>query len=381
MNEQKSLTLNGLVLKNFIFILISIGMIFVGVYLTNHFFDTMYPSGISTGSSFCDINQFWGCDKATKSSFGVILGTPTSVFGIILGIFGLLVGFIGKPKLEKTAKTVFLINLIICLILLVFSLATLGSLCPMCTVYYLLSAAAYFMLHKFSDASFALDPKYTGSLIALTVIPMIGFNSYIGGIETEKTTLSQSYIEQFSSLKEYGDPTIESPYKVHMATDKFSDAPIRITVFSDFQCPYCKSVADQLPELIAEFGDKINIQYMFYPLDANCNTKMKGGMHPYACTAAYFAACDESKFVEVHDYIFENQSEIGLENLKKWAAKFGLDNSCLENKKVQDAIQQTLSAGDQFALKSTPTIIINGKKLEGMVPTIYMKAILGSLVK
>jgi protein-disulfide isomerase len=166
-----------------------------------------------------------------------------------------------------------------------------------------------------------------------------------------------------------------------MGTQNFKDAPIRISVFSDFQCPYCQAVADQMPELIKEFGSKINIQYMFYPLDASCNSKMKGGMHPYACQAAYLAACDTEKFSKIHDYIFEKQSEINYENIKKWTKKFGLTENCLENKNVQDQIQQTLNAGDQFNLKSTPTIIINGKKLEGMIPTVHLKAILRSLIK
>ncbi len=381
MSEKKSLTLNGLVIPNFVFILINIGIVFVGAYLTNHFFDTVYPSGISSGSSFCDINQFWGCDKATKSALGVILGTPTSVFGIIIGIFGILVGFIGKKELESTAKVIYGVNLIACLSLFLFSLVSLGSLCPMCTVYYVLSAAAFFMLYKFSDLTFTVDMKWVGLMLALVIVPMIGFNTYISSIEEKKKNLSQSYITQFSKLKEYGDPKEESPFKVHMGTENFADAPLRLSVFSDFQCPYCKAVAEQLPKLIAEFGDKINIQYMFYPLDATCNKKMKGGMHPYACNAAYLSACDKSKFPEVHDYIFENQNEINMNNIKLWAKKFDIDTACLEDKTVQGYIQKTLEAGEQYNLKSTPTMIINGKKLEGMVPTVYLKAILRSLIK
>ena len=37
MQQEKSLTLDGLVLKNFGLLILSLGMIFVGIYLTNHF--------------------------------------------------------------------------------------------------------------------------------------------------------------------------------------------------------------------------------------------------------------------------------------------------------------------------------------------------------
>jgi protein-disulfide isomerase/uncharacterized membrane protein len=381
MESKKSLTLNGLVLPNFLYVLVSVGMIFVGVYLTNHFFSTFYPEGLSQSSSLCNISNFWGCDKATNSPLGTIAGMPTSIFGIIMGVIGLFTAFAGTPAIEKTTKTITLLNLVACLLLFVYSLVILKSLCPMCTAYYVLSLLAYLLFYKYSDFSLGFDPKITSSFAALVIIPVIALNFYIGEKKEKKATLAKSYIGQFNELKNYGDPAVESPYKIHKGTEKFEDAPIRITVFSDFQCPYCQAVAEQMPSLIREFKNKINIQYMFYPLDATCNSQMKGGMHPYACKAAYLAACDQTKFAEVHDYIFQKQSEINLESLKDWGKKFELGENCAENKAIQDQIQQTLNAGNQYNLKSTPTIIINGKKLEGLVPTVHLKAILNSLIK
>lgn len=381
MENQKSLTLNGLTPLNFLYLCLSIGMIFVGAYLTTHFFDTMYPTGIKGASTLCNINDFWGCDKATQSTFGVIAGMPTSVFGIIMGVIGIITCFAGSKEFEQTTKTVLLVNLVACIILFIYSLVALGSLCPMCTAYYILSILTYFLFHKYSIMPLGVSPKVAGIFAVILILPIAGMNYHIGQKEKNKETLASSYINQFNALKDYGDPTIESDYKVHMATEKFSDAPIRISVFSDFQCPYCKAVADQLPELIRDFKDKINIQYMFYPLDAGCNKKMKGGLHVHACKAAYLSACDKEKFVEVHDKIFEKQSEINTENLKLWAKEFNLSETCFSDPKIQDKIQQTLNAGDQYNLKSTPTIIINGRKLEGLIPTVHLKPILRSLLK
>jgi protein-disulfide isomerase/uncharacterized membrane protein len=381
MESKKSLTLNGLVLPNFFYVLVSVAMIFVGVYLTNHFFNTFYPEGLANPSSLCNISNFWGCDKATNSPLGTIAGMPTSIFGIIMGIIGLFAAFIGSPAVEKTVKTITLLNLVACALLFVYSLAILKSLCPMCTAYYVLSLLAFLLFYRYSDSPMGFDPKITSGFAALVIIPTIILNFYIGEKKEKKAKLGKSYIAQYNDLKDYGDPAVESPYKIHKATQKFEDAPIRITVFSDFQCPYCQAVAEQMPSLIRDFKSKINIQYMFYPLDMACNTKMKGGMHAYACKAAYLAACDEDKFAEIHDYIFEKQSEINLNSLKSWGKKFGLPDNCSENKAIQDQIQQTLNAGEQYNLKSTPTIIINGKKLEGLVPTVHLKSILRSILK
>lgn len=381
MQQEKSLTLDGLVLKNFGLLILSLGMIFVGIYLTNHFFDTFYPSGISNSSSLCELGDFWGCDKATRSPLGKILGMPTSVFGIIMGVFGLLTAVLGKREIEKTAKLIFTLNFAVCVILFIYSLIALGGLCPLCTVYYFLSAGIFFLFFKFSHIGLGVDPKFGGLFLALLILPIAGLNAYIGGKEEKISKLAVSYIEQFNNLKEYGDPQMESPYKIHMQTKTFAEAPIRITVFSDFQCPYCQEVSKQMPTLIDEFKDKIAIQYMFYPLDSSCNPKMKGSMHPFACQAAYLAACDTEKFAKIHDTIFEHQAELSYEKLKQWKKEFNLDPNCTEDMSIKEEIAKTLKAGDQYNLQSTPTIIINGRKLEGLIPTVHLVSILKSLVK
>lgn len=381
MEEKKYLTLNGLTPLNFLYLCLSIAMIFAGSYLTGHYFDLVYPTTITGASTFCNINDFFGCDKTALSPLGSVAGVPTSIFGIAMGLIGVISVFMGSKKLEKTTKTILLINLAGCLILLIYSLVVLKSLCPMCSAYYLLSGLSYFLFHKYSQASLGIDPTYAGVCAAIFIVPAIALNIYTSQKIEEKNALASGYITQFKNLKDYGEPIIESEYKIHMATQNFSDAPLRVSVFSDFQCPYCKAVAEQLSKLIKEFRNKINIQYMFYPLDPSCNKEMKGGLHAHACAAAYLAACEKEKFVDVHDYIFEHQNEISSSNLKLWAKKFQIDAKCLFKKEVQDKIQQTLNAGKQYKLRSTPTMIINGKKLEGMIPTVHLKSILNSLIK
>lgn len=383
MTTKKTLTLNGLVLPNFIFMALNLGMIFVSIYLTSHYMGTHYPEGLKASSTLCNINDFWGCDKATLSPLGAIFGVPTSIFGLAMGLIGLIGAALGKEEVEKTLKTVFLLNLVGCIVLFCYSLFALGSLCPMCTVYYVLSAAAFFMLFKKSDLDFSFDLKAAGWMAIVVLIPSAIMSFQIGSKQKKSDALEKQYVEQFRNLKDYGDPNIESPYKIHMATENFADAPIRISIFSDFQCPYCKLAAEQVPKILEDFKTSVNIQYFFYPLDSTCNSRMKGSAHAYACLAAFLAACDQSKFVEVHDFIFENQallSSEGMKALKEWEQKFEL-SGCMENKTVQDKIQQTLNAGDQFKLSSTPTIIINGKKLTGIIPYPNLKGILQSLIK
>lgn len=378
--QTKTLTGNGLTIPNFIYLIFNLAMVIVSIYLTNHYMDLNFSSTIGQASTLCDINDFWGCDKASQSIFGNVLGVPTSFFGIIIGLIGVINVFTNNINYEKITKLISILNLLGCLVLFIYSIAVLGSLCPMCTVYYILSALTTLMLFKYSNLSIGVDPKVAGIFLGLLIIPFIGMKSYVSSIETKNSQLANSYIQQFNKLKDYTDPAYESPYKIHQKTENFSDAPVRISIFSDFQCPYCKMVSDQIPAIINALGDKVAIQYYFYPLDPACNEKMKNGGHGYACQAAYLSACDESKFHEVHDYIFANQNIINSDNLNKWEKQFGL-TGCFDNQKLKAIVSQTLKAGDQFNIKSTPTMIVNGRKLEGMLPTNHLISILKSLVK
>lgn len=378
--NKKTLTTNGLTLPQTINIALSLGMIFVSIYLTSHFYDAYFPSGIdSANDSLCSGTGFWGCNKATTSALGHIFYIPTSFFGIIIGLIGIIGAIFPSEKMEANNKLIIYANAIGCVGLLFYSLLILSGLCQFCTIYYLLSFGTAFLYYKYSEVKPMPAPVIAGSFALLIILPGIYMNSYFKGKQEKQSSLSNQYVEQFKSLQDLGTPIYESPYKINKATEKFEDAPVRISIFSDFQCPFCQSVSNQIPQLLKGFEDKINIQYYFYPLDMNCNPKVKRNMHPYACKAAYLAACSTEKFNEIHDVIFDRQSELNTENLDLWAKEFGLSN-CFDNDEIKDTIQRTMNAGDQFNLKSTPTIIINGRKIEGSIPTIHLRAIIQSLI-
>lgn len=377
--NKKNLTLNGFTVPHTVFVVLSVAMAFVSIYLTKHFYEVHFPTGIGSGDSLCAGDGFWGCDKATLSSLGHILFVPTSFFGIIIGLIGIFGAIFPSDRMERTNKFFIYLNALGCLGLLIYSLVALGGLCPFCASYYVLSFIAAFMFFKFSDYGIMPDFKITAIYGLIVLIPAIYMSYNFGERKGKQASLSSQYVKQFQGLKEMGEPSFISPYKLNVATEEWSEAPIRIAVFSDFQCPFCQKVADQVPQLIKGIEDKVNVAYYFYPLDNNCNPAIKSSFHQYACQAAFLAACDKEKFEEVHDAIFERQPELSRENLKAWEKEFGLEG-CFENKEAQEVVTRTINAGEAFQLKSTPTIIINGKKIEGSIPTVHLRAILESLL-
>lgn len=368
MVQKKGLTLNGMSGLNFLFILNAAAIIGVSVYLTTHFYDTLYPTQLGGPGSLCNLSNFFNCDAATYSKLAHIAGVPTSFFGLIMGLLFMFSALMPSEAMEKTANALSKYNFIGCILLFLFSLGALGSLCPFCTVYYVLSGIAFFLLWKGGLNSWLPDLKVTGVWAGIVLLGAFFFHQHTASKEGMKSKLNAGIVEQYRKLSPMGDPTQESPFKIHMATEKFSDAPIRIAVFSDFECPFCKVVAEQMPELVRRYPKQINIQYFFYPLDAKCNSNVKGRFHENACDAAYLAACDEKKFVEVHDAIFGKQDQLKSGALPALEKSLGMEG-CISNEANKAKVISAINAATQYNLKSTPTIIVNGKKIEGTIPS------------
>jgi protein-disulfide isomerase/uncharacterized membrane protein len=380
MEQKKSLTLNGMTGMNFLFIMNAVAMIGVSIYLTTHFYDTLYPTKLGGAASLCNLSNYFNCDASTYSSLASLAGVPTSFFGIIVGLLFLFSSLMPSDSLEKTCSAVAKYNFIGCLALFVFSIGALGSLCPFCTVYYFLSGVACFILLKYGINTWKPEMKSSIAWGTILILGSFFMRQHTFGKENVRSKLNTSIVEQYKKLAAMGDPANESPFKIYMGTEKFADAPIRISVFSDFECPFCKVVAEQMPELARRYPKQINIQYFFYPLDAKCNSNIKSRFHENACDAAYLAACDEKKFAHVHDEIFANQEKLKAGVLVELSKKLGLEG-CMANEENKTKVITTINAATQFNLKSTPTIIINGKKIEGTIPSGQFFAIFDEILK
>lgn len=378
MQQDKGLTLKGMSGTNFLFIINAAVMVGVSIYLTTHFYDTLYPTSLGGGKSLCDVSSFFNCDTATYSKLSNVAGVPISFFGVIVGLLFLFSSLMPSPAMERTASAVAKYNFIGCVVLFFYSLIVLGTLCPFCSLYYALSGVAFFLLWKYGIDSWIPDIKVS----ALWGVILLGGSFFLyqttAKKEKDMASLNSSVVDQFRALANLGEP-IESPYKIHMGTEKFADSPIRVSVFSDFECPFCGKVAEQMPALIKKYRNQISIQYFFYPLDNKCNANIQSAFHQYACDAAMLAACDEKKFSEVHDEIFLGQKDLPNGVLETIAKKHNLTNCYTEE--MKNKVITAINQAAQFNLKSTPTIIVNGRKIEGTIPNNQFFAIFEDILK
>jgi protein-disulfide isomerase len=142
------------------------------------------------------------------------------------------------------------------------------------------------------------------------------------------------------------------------------DAPVTIVEFSDFQCPFCRAAESSLKQVRDQYGDKVKLVYMDFPL----------GFHPHAMDAARAGRCaeDQGKFWQYHDALFANQGKLGAADLKAAAAKLGLDgkrfDACFDGGKHDAGIRADMAQGQSLGVTGTPTFFINGREIVGAQP-------------
>ena len=148
------------------------------------------------------------------------------------------------------------------------------------------------------------------------------------------------------------------------------DAIVKIKIFSSLTCPHCANFHIKVvPKIIKEYVESGKVQLIFidFPLDLA------------AFNASKLLHCiDQKKQISFLDIVYDTQSnwtngsniEDINNNLKKIAKNLGISSEqfdkCLIDEDISDKIlNNRIEANQKYSISSTPTIVINEKKLEG----------------
>ncbi len=168
-------------------------------------------------------------------------------------------------------------------------------------------------------------------------------------------------------LKSYSDSTTINKNLVVLGED---EAPVKIKVFSSLTCPHCASFhINVIPEIKKKYIETGKVQLIFidFPLDQ------------IAFNASKLLHCVNKKDqITFLDTIYETQNKwtVGSneddinKNLKKIAKDLGITSmqfdKCLINETISDKILNgRIDGSKKYSIDSTPTIVINEKKLKG----------------
>jgi protein-disulfide isomerase len=144
-----------------------------------------------------------------------------------------------------------------------------------------------------------------------------------------------------------------------------ADAPVKIVVFGDFQCPFTRRFwQNAFPKILENYKDKISLA--FWPVPT--------AKHNYdrASAEAAYCANEQGKFWEYAKLLFDRQGAATDAHLQEYARELGLDAdafwTCYASNKYEDKVQQDYVSGRGYGVVQTPTVAINGHLLSGDLP-------------
>jgi protein-disulfide isomerase len=166
-----------------------------------------------------------------------------------------------------------------------------------------------------------------------------------------------------------------------------SSAPVTIELFSDYQCPSCKTLHDQtVNPLIADYvhKGKVYLVHREFPLP----------QHQFARVAAAFAAAAFriGKYEEVGNALFERQTSWSVTGKVEEAVASVLTPAELKKVRelskqpvIEEEISYEVGLGRNADVSQTPTMVIihKGKKypIKGMVTYTVLRKFVDDLIK
>ncbi|MGI4827589.1 MAG: DsbA family protein [Janthinobacterium lividum] len=177
-----------------------------------------------------------------------------------------------------------------------------------------------------------------------------------------------------------------------------ANAPVQIVGFDDLECPFCSRLHTEIfPALTARYGDKVRFVYKDFPIE----------QHPWATRAAVDVNCLAAQSAPAYwtavDYIHAHGNEFGadpkdakadktlpraveqLDSVTREQGQFRkLDmpqlNACLTKQDVV-AVNASRELGESLGVGSTPTLFINGDKIDGAVSLEFLYGIIDQALR
>jgi len=152
------------------------------------------------------------------------------------------------------------------------------------------------------------------------------------------------------------------------------DAPVTVVEVSDYGCGSCRDFNQRsVPALEAQYIETGKVRWFVMPFAISSQS----GMLTLPSAVSAFCANEQGRFFDYHASIFALQtspdfnSESGFSEV---ASELNMDldefSSCLADNDYGDVIVRNVQAAQAARLAKTPTLFINGRRLEGSYPNL-----------
>lgn len=203
---------------------------------------------------------------------------------------------------------------------------------------------------------------------------------WIGGIAAAAVIVAAILI--VPNLQGPGEITTPEPFDWPNGDDTAMgdpEAPVTITEYSDFQCPFCARFHEEtLPQIVDNHvrTGEVYFVYMNFPFL---------GQESLEAAFASLCAADQGQFWTYASYLFANQRGEGVGSftearLQAMAQEIGLAmdefERCSSRNEKRSQVQQQYAQGLEMGVDSTPAFFVNGRAILGAEPySVFQQAI------
>ncbi len=131
------------------------------------------------------------------------------------------------------------------------------------------------------------------------------------------------------------------------------NAPITIVEFMDYRCGYCRKAHEMLTAVLKQHPKDVKVSIREFPI-----------LGPQSTEAAKLAlaAYQNSKFKEVHSYLFSKDASFSKDGITKIKKKYSLK---INDSKIQEQLNSNFKLAEKLQISATPAFIItNGKDVQ-----------------
>jgi protein-disulfide isomerase len=343
---------------------------------------------VPSGDSLCGISETINCQASSQSIFARVGPLPVALLGAAFYLAGLVLVRRARPDDAEVGNLrllhiLFGVSVLYSVFLGGISALVLKTICPVCTLMYMANGVGLFATWKLVG-----EPPWK-SVARVFAAPLqalkqggVWFALFFAALCFVGVAAEQRIAGPADLVIEPRDPDAAPiPYAeltaAHVPAVGPVDAPLVVVEFSDFQCPYCARLTDSMHAMREVFGDQMRLEFRNLPLE----------MHEMARPAALAALCanQEGKFWELHDLLFENQSELTTDVILALGTEVGLNETalqtCMNSEETRLMLEADRHAAEAFGVQGTPTFFINGVRYAGGYPPAPMERLFRSILE
>jgi protein-disulfide isomerase/uncharacterized membrane protein len=370
----------------------------VHAYLLSEHYNLRY--GQAAAGGLCDINALFNCAAVSASQYSEVLGFPVALLGLVANfvlVLFVLWYLMAEDETKPTARVVTLtLGSLIAVTSLVMggiSSIILQKYCPFCMGAYVLSFitagclwVALKSTSKTSKSMLRPAPIGKGLMTPIVIILAAALGVKIANDQIrssyksdDMTRFANEQVRVWASAAP--DARLQSVEPLVEGASK-ETAKMTIVEFADFRCSHCKHAAPVLHAFTSAHPD-VRLEFMAWPLDGECNTSIPNanGASCLLARAVYCAQKEGGNGWAAHSWVFEHQEEMASLDivkslLPKIADASGVASekliACSQSAEAKSIIEKQAAMGTTLQLGGTPTVFVNGKKLDGgqMMPVL-----------